>query len=94
MKVALLDDFHDLIPSTLLSWGWETVDARKWNAQDFKNNSNLSLYLYIINNANNIQDILRTIDFIGLKLFIIIILLYYYIIFSLNLSLIIFDYYL
>ena len=40
MKVALLDDFHDLIPSTLLSWGWETVDARKWNAQDFQNNSN------------------------------------------------------
>ena len=40
MKVALLDDFHDLIPSTLLSWGWETVDARGWNAHDFQNKSN------------------------------------------------------
>jgi D-3-phosphoglycerate dehydrogenase len=37
MKVALLDDFHSLIPDTLVKWGWEIINAQTWNAKDFIN---------------------------------------------------------
>jgi len=38
MKVALLDDFHSLISSSFLSWGWEVLDAKNWTEEYFRQN--------------------------------------------------------
>ena len=41
MKIALLDDFHEIIESTLIDWGCEVIDGKDWKISDFKKNSKI-----------------------------------------------------
>ena len=41
MKIALLDDFHEIIESTLIDWGCEIIDGKDWTTSDFKKNSRI-----------------------------------------------------
>jgi D-3-phosphoglycerate dehydrogenase / 2-oxoglutarate reductase len=69
MKVALLDDFHSLISSSFLSWGWEVVDAKNWTEEYFRQNckdldgvvirSKFPLYKENLKFANRLKFIAR-----------------------------------
>jgi D-3-phosphoglycerate dehydrogenase len=69
MKVALLDDFHSLIPDTLAKWGWEIINAQTWTEKDFINlskdldgifiRSSIPLNENVLRNAKSLKFIAR-----------------------------------